>query len=188
MIKSYNGFEAKTSTTREILPAGGYVAKIVSAKVESTEWGDKLIVAFDIDEGDYRGFFKQDFDSNPNEDKKWRGTLRLSIPADDGSETDNWKKRSFNNFAGALEDSNDGYTWDWNEAKLKGKIFGVLFRNKEWEINGRTGWTTEACSSTSASAIRDGKFKTPKDKPLAIKPAPAASNFSDAEDDGEVPF
>ena len=188
MIRQYNGFEAKANAAREILPAGGYVAKIVSAKVESGQYGERLIVAFDIDEGDFRGFFKQDYDSNPNEDKKWRGVLRLSIPMDDSSETDNWKKRSMNNFAGALEDSNEGYTWDWNENKLKGKLFGVLFRNKEWEMNGRTGWTTEACSATSIENVRNGKYKMPKDKPLANRPAPAASAFTEAEDDGDVPF
>ena len=188
MIKKYNDFEAKVTTSREIIPAGGYVASIISAKVESTEWGDKLIVAFDIAEGDYRGFFKKDFDANQNEDKKWRGTLRLSIPEDDGSEKAAWKKRSMNHFAGALEESNDGYAWDWNEAKLKGKLFGVLFRNKEWEMSGRTGWTTEACATTSAKAIRDGKFKVPKDKPLNNSPAPAAPAYNEAEDTGDLPF
>ena len=45
-------------------------------------------------------------------------------------------------------------------------MFGVLFRNKEWEMNGRTGWTTEACSAIDAQSVRDGKLKMPKDKPL----------------------
>ena len=188
MIKKYNGFEAKTSSAREILPAGGYVAKIVSAKAEETQYGDRLIVAFDIAEGEYAGFFKRDFDGNTNEDRKWRGTLRLSLPTDDGTEIDGWRVRSMNNFAGALEESNDGYTWDWNETKLKGKLLGVLFRNKEWEMNGRTGWTTEACSSTSAQRIRDGKFKVPKDKPLANRTVVPSPAFAEVEDDGEVPF
>ena len=111
-----------------------------------------------------------------------------SSSEDDGSEKDAWKKRSMNNFAGALEESNDGYAWDWNEAKLKGKLFGVLFRNKEWEMNGRTGWTTEACATTSAKAIRDGKFNVPKDKPLNNSQAPAAPAYNEAEDTGDLPF
>lgn len=193
MIKKYSGYEAKKSGgAREILPAGGYVARIVSAKIDSTQWGDKLIVAFDIAEGDYRDFFKKDFDGNQNEDKKWRGVYRLSIPADDGSEQDEWKKRSFNNFAFALENSNQGYVWDWDESKLKGKLFGVLFRNKEWEMNGRTGWTTEACSSMDAQSIRNGKFKTPKDKALNGSNRAATSRFEttaiSADEDDALPF
>lgn len=190
MIKQYSGYAAKKSGgAREILPAGGYVARIVSAKVDSTQWGDKLIVAFDIAEGDYREFFKKDFDGNVNEDKKWRGVYRLSIPADDGSEQDEWKKRSFNNFAFALENSNQGYVWDWDESKLKGKLFGVLFRAKEWEINNRTGWTTEACSSIDAQSIRDGNFKIPKEKPLSNKSETTnAAPMNEIEDDGELPF
>ena len=188
MIKQYNGYEAKQSKSREVLPAGGYVAKIASAKIESYDWGDRLVIAFDIAEGDYRGFFKQDYDSNPNEDKKWRGVIRFGIPADDGSDSDAWKKRQMNNLAGALEESNEGYVWDWDESKLKGKLLGVLFRNKEWEMNGRTGWTTEACATIDVKAIREDKFKTPKDKPLNNSPAPAAPAYNEAEDTGDLPF
>ena len=196
MIKKFGGYEAKKSggSAREILPAGGYVAKIVSARVDETQYGDKLIVAFDIAEGDYREFFKRDFDNNTNEDKKWRGVYRLNIPADDGSEQDEWKKRSFNNFAYALEESNKGYAWDWDESKLKGKLFGVLFRNREWEFKGRTGWSTEACSATDVKSIRDGKFKTPKDKALnggarfETTAVPATTAAGTDDDSGDLPF
>jgi len=190
MIKKYGGYEAKKSGgAREILPAGGYVGRIISAKVEETQYGDKLIVAFDIAEGDYREFFKRDFDGNSNEDKKWRGVYRLNIPADDGSEYDEFRKRSFNNFAFALEDSNSGYTFDWDETKLKGKLFGVLFRNKEWAFNGRSGWTTEACSATDIKSIREGKFRVPKDKPLGgATVAPGTTAAEDAESGDDLPF
>ena len=192
MIRKFSGYEAKKSGgAREILPAGGYVAKIISAKVEAGNYGEKLIVAFDIDEGDYRGFFKRDFEGNTNEDKKWRGVYRLNIPADDGSEQDGWRKRSFNNFAFAVENSNSGYTFDWDEKRLKGKLFGVLFRNKEWAFNGRSGWTTEACSATDAQAIRDGKYKVPKDKGLdggARFETTAASAVAEDESSDDLPF
>lgn len=191
MIKHFNGYEAKKSgSAREILPAGGYVAKIVSAKVDETQYGDRLIIAFDIAEGDYREFFKRDFDGNQNEDKKWRGVYRLSIPADDGSEKDEWKKKSFNNFTACVQESNDGYVWNWDEKTLKDKFIGVLFRNKEWEINGKTGWTTEASHITDAESIRKGKFKVPKDKPLANSNSNNASfkPVDEGEEDGELPF
>ena len=191
-MKQYSGFEAKVSSgAREVLPAGGYVARIISAKVEENDYGERLVIAFDICEGDYREFFKRDFDGNTNEDKKWRGVYRASIPTDDGSEKDGWKKRTMNNVIGSFEASNDGYHWDWDEKKLKGKIVGVLFRNKEWEMHGRTGWTTECCALTSADNIRDGKFKMPKDKPLdgsSATPPTYSGAFVEAEDSGDLPF
>ena len=103
MIKKYNDFKAeKVGAPREILPAGGYVAKIMSAKVESFAWGDVLVMAFDITEGDFANFFKRDFDNNPNEDKRWRGTLRMNIPNDSADQQNEWRKRAFNNLIACL--------------------------------------------------------------------------------------
>lgn len=193
MIKQYSGAHAQKRVEREKLPAGGYVAKILDAKVQTYDFGDMLVLSFDIAEGIYKDHFKKDYTANPNEDKKWRGTFRLSIPKDDGSEKDEWSKNGFNGFIYAIEDSNPGYTWDWNEAMLKGKLIGVLFRNKEWEWKGDKGWMTECCAVDAVSTIREGKFKQPKDKPLAKKQentfASAAANaFSDTDEDGELPF
>lgn len=189
-MKAFNGYEAKRSGSgRETLPAGGYICKILSAKEESYKWGNVLVLAIDVDEGEYKGIWKRDYDNNTNEDKKWRGTFRINIPKDDGSEQDAWTKRTFNNAMWAIEQSNPGYTWDWDEKKLKGKKIGVIYRNREWEYNGNTGWTTEAGGSESVDNIRDGKFKLLKDRPLKNKPVAAATNSYDSvEDEGELPF
>lgn len=187
-MKQYKDFKAeRTSSGRETLPAGGYVCQILSAKVDSNQWGDTLIVAHDVCEGEYEGIFKRDFENNDREDKKWRGTFRLKLPKDDGSEQDEWKKRSFNNFIWAIEQSNPGYSWAWDEKSLKGKKVGLLYRNKEWEMNGRSGWTTEAAGSESIDNIRNGKFKMLKDKALpADRAVPVFVDDSDG--DGELPF
>ena len=187
-MKQFKDFKSERSSTgRETLPAGGYVCQILSAKVEENDWGSTLVIAHDVCEGDYNGIFKRDYDNNTMENKKWRGTFRLKLPKDDGSEQDAWKKRSFNNFIWAVENSNPGYSWAWDEKTLKGKKVGLLYRNKEWEYNGRSGWTTEAAGSESIDNIREGKFKTLKDKPLPEKHA-APVFTEDVEDDGELPF
>lgn len=188
MIKSYEGYEAKRTTTRETLPAGGYVAKIMDATVIHYDWGDVLKVDFDIVEGEYKGFFNNDYRNNINDNKKWRGNYRLNIP-DERNQYFDSQRKSFNNFIGCLEETNSGYHWDWDETKLKGKGIGVLFRNKEWEMNGNTGWTTECCAVTTANDIREGNFKMPKDKPLKTKTeTPSANAFSTIDDDSELPF
>ena len=146
------------------------------------------MLSFDIAEGQYKDFFTNDYRGQQGEDKRWRGTYRLTIPTDDGSERDGWNKRTFNNFIWCVEDANPGYQWDWNEAGLKGKTIGILFRNEEWEFNGNTGWSTKACAVTAVGDIRDGKLKMPKDKPLKNK-SPASIPVSVAQDLpwGEVP-
>ena len=193
-MKQFSGFEAKQSVNgRAILPAGGYVCDIKSAKVEEYQDGkfSSLVLAIDVSEGEHAGFFKRDYESNDREDKRWRGRYAISIPKDDGSEQDTWTKRTFGNFIWAVQESNPGYTWNWDEKSLKGKKVGVLFRNKEWEMNGKTGWTTEAGGSTTIDKIRDGSFSPLKDKPLKNRPsAPAtdASGFTELEDEDDLPF
>ena len=186
-MRAFKGYEAKKQGgAREILPAGGYVAKILNAEEKRYDWGDVLLISFDISEGEHSGFFNKDYQENTNEDKKWRGTYRLNIPKDDGSEKDGWTKNAFGGAMWAIEESNQGYTWNWDEKSLKGKTVGVLFRNKEWEMNGNTGWTTECCKLASADDIRNGKFRMPKDKPLKKKQSNASDFVPNVEvDDGE---
>ena len=191
MIKSYNGFKPERTTARETLPAGGYVAKIMDATVISYDWGDVLKVDFDIAEGEYKGFFATDYRNNTNDDKKWRGTYRINIPNESNQYFDSQRK-SFNNLIACLEETNSGFHWAWDESALKGKGIGVLFRNKEWEYNGSTGWTTECCTVTTAKDIREGNFKMPKDKPLKAKAANTGVNskttFAPVDDDADLPF
>ena len=193
-MKAWNDFQAKKSgSTREILPAGGYVCEIKTAKVEeynsSKGLYSFLVIALEVIEGEYKGFWKKDFDNNTNEDKKWRGTLRLSIPKDDGSDMDNWTKRTFGNFIWAIQESNSGYAWDWDEKKLKGKKIGVLYRDREWEYNGNTGWTTEACGAISVEECREGKFKLPKPKALKNRPQTEQTKVEDVvESEDDLPF
>lgn len=197
-MKPYGDYKAEQATTREPLPAGGYVAKIIGAKVatykgkDGTSY-DKLEIGFDIVEGQYKGHFQDDFAANSNPDKKWRGVFRLPVPKDDGTEKDGWSKRSFGNAMWAVEASNTGYSWDWNEAGLKNKLVGVLFRDKEWAWESKTGWTTECCAFDSVESIKGGKFKQPKPKALTEEKASGAAaaftTLTEEEDDGDkLPF
>lgn len=194
-MKPFNGAKAERRAQREKLPAGGYIAKILDAKEVEYGWGTVLLISFDIVEGEYKDFFRKDYSAQQQEDKKWHGTYRLVEPKDDGSEKDGWTKNTFNNAIWAWEKSNSGYHWDWNEAGLKGKMVGVLFRNREWEMNGNTGWTTECCDFTDVASIRGNTFKVPKDKPLKAdvkrNAAPKSNldvDFEELEDESDLPF
>lgn len=193
-MRQYDGFKAERSVSgaREVLPAGGYVAKILAAKEEVFNWGSRLTLRIDILEGEFKDFFKRDYDSNSRDDRKWRGKMTINVPSEnDTGEYADWHKREFNDFIYNVEASNPGFHWDWDENKLKGLKVGALFNNFEWNIEGRTGWSTECKRSCPVDDIHNNSFKIPKDRPLKNKKsAPAnTSGFSEiSEDDGEVPF
>lgn len=189
MINKPKGYDdAKAYTEAERLPIGGYVLKIMNAKTQNYTWGQVLVVAFDIIEGDYKDFFKNNFDMQQQEDKKWKGTIRINLPKDDGTEQDNWTLRSLKTNMTAIEDSNEGYTWDWNEDSLKGKIVGGIFRNKQYEYEGKTGFFTECFKLMAVDKIREGKFKMPEDK-LLNKSADTTipEGFGEFKDE-DIPF
>lgn len=190
MIKAYNGYKAERRTFREPLPAGGYVAKVMDARTIKYDWGEQLIVDFDIAEGERKGFFAADYRANTNDAKKWRGSYRIIIPDENNQYFDS-QRATFNDFIACVEESNAGYRWSWEEKTLKDKTLGVLFRNKEWEWEGKSGWTTECGGVATADDIRNGNFKQLKDKPLKNKPTTAATYttaFTSVEDDSDLPF
>ena len=174
MIRKPNDWEnVQAFGERRSLPVGAYICKIIQAVVRDSGYGDQLNIVFDISEGEYAGFFKDGFDSNPREDKKWKGVLRQFLPKDDGSEKDGWTKSSLKGLITAIEESNPGYTWNWDERTLAGKVIGIIFRNEEWEYDGKTGWATRPFRACSTDAVYDGRYMLPKDKPLKNNAAPA---------------
>lgn len=186
-MKPFTGYEAKRST-REQIPVGGYIVKILDAEEVHYTWGRVLMLRFDIAEGDYQDYFKKEYKDQTREDKKWQGVYRLYVPKEDGSQEDGWTKNTFNGVMFAFEDSNLGFHWDWDETKLKGLTVGALFRNEEWEYDGRTGWKTKCCSLIPVEDVRQKRYNMPKDKPLppAKKPASTA-DFEEITDD-DLPF
>lgn len=192
-MRKIDGFTAQErSGGKEILPAGGYVAKILDAHEKQTQTGKSMLeISFDIASGEYTGFFKKDYAQNTAEDKRWRGVYRLFVPVGDGSERDSWSKNTLENAIWAIEESNPGYHWDWDESKLKGKTVGVLFRDKEWEYNGLTGITTECGAFTTVDKINSKTFKPLKAKMLKKQQKQEIASFgelSTLEDDFELPF
>ncbi len=79
----------------------------------------RLDVSLDIAEGEYQDYYKNDYKNQNTEDKKWRGVLKLYLPKEDGTEKDNWTISVFKAFTEAVEESNQGYHWDWDETTLK---------------------------------------------------------------------
>lgn len=173
------------------LPIGGYVLKILKTKVERFDWGNVLVLMIDVAEGEHTDFYKKNYDAQ-QDNKKWKGSYRINLPKDDGTEQDQWAVRKLKSAMTAVEKSNEGYVWNWDETSLAGKLVGGLFGNKEYEINGKTGFYTDCRALCSAERIRSGDFEIPKDKLLNNSSA-ATNSFADmpsgfmAMDDG-IPF
>ena len=204
MIRKPNNWnEVKEFSDRPKLPLGAYVCKVKKAAVQANDYGEQLCIVFDIFEGDWRNFYAEDFESNTQENKKWKGVLRQWLPKEDGSEKDGWTKSALKGMVTAFEKSNPGYVFNWDETTLAGKMVGILFRNEEWEYEGKTGWTARPYRAISVDSVRSGDFRLPKDKPLkkddtgyaassgydGYSSYSAPSDFSVLnDDDSELPF
>ena len=171
MIKQFNDFATTKAYSAEggfeQLPRGGYVCKILSAKIEEPNGKQMVKIAFDVLEGDYKGFFQKSYEEDTREDKKWpiSGTYALWVPLDDGSKEDGWTKRTLKTFTDALEESNNGYHFDWDEQKFKGKSVGLIFNYKSYKTKeNKFGMSPNVANACSVSAIRSGAFKVPDDK------------------------
>lgn len=169
-MKQFNGFEdakkAAQASGGQKLPAGAYVCEVVGVAYNNGENGksDYIIVQFDIAEGEFKGFFKKQYEENQNDNKKYKGTTRIYVPTDDGSENDERTKKSFASWTSSFEDSNVGYSWDWDEKKWKGKLVGIVFGETGTRIDDKDVIYTEARFAVSADKVRKGTAPVAKFK------------------------
>ncbi len=192
-MKAISGMEnvKAAGEAQERLPVGGYILKVLNAEVLDYSWGSVLKVDFDIAEGDYAGYYAEGYKMQQQEDKKWKGSYRMVIPKEgDDSDKNMWTMRNFKRDYEALEDSNKGYHWDWDESKLKGKLVGGVFHDCEYDINGANGFYTACHHFTSVENIKEEKFRVPKPRMLKRDNAPDGLNVGDFKplDDAELPF
>ena len=187
--------KTKRRKSFQILPKGAYVVTIKSAKEENNKSGvgTHLTIAFDIAEGEYKGFYQSQFESDTNEDKKWSrdAIYYVTVPNDNSPQYvwDNW-----NTFFADLEDSNGGFVFGGDVKTLKGKLIGGKFHNDQSEYNGNVYDHTRMRWTCPADDVRNGKpGKMPKDSLIvSSKPAAGATSSDDfmdlPEDNEEFPF
>ena len=184
-------YAADGQSNDSTLPKGGYLCKVKTAKVEQTKTGkDVLVVAFDISDGEYKGFFQQKFDSDDRAEKKWRGIYRLILTKNDGK-----TNPFFKGFITSIEASNKGYMWNWEEKTLKDKVFGGLFSVEEYYGNdGQVRSTTKCNLAISVQKLNEGDYKLPQDYLIEKKENVSNSDNSgfyavpNTEDYDDLPF
>jgi hypothetical protein len=193
-MKQFKGFERKEQVEWEQLPKGAYVIKLLNVKEEANKnsSGTHLAIAFDIAEGEYQGFYKKAFENDTREDKKWNNdaVIYINCPEDNSQQ---WVIDNFNKFITAVEDSNEGYHWSWDEKTLKNKLVGAKFCIEQSEYGGKIYDHTKAKWFIAAKKIRDGKYgKLPNDKLITNSKAnDGPSDFVNIPDNitaEEIPF
>lgn len=161
-MKAFNGYDDAKKAARyeggERLPIGAYICQIKNVQYVAGKDGnsDRIDILFDVIEGDYKDFFKKQYDTNQNEDKKWKGRKSIYVPKDDGSDKDIWTKNAFAKWTNSFEDSNPGYKWDWKEDKWKGLKVGIVFGETGTVIEGREILYTEPRFACDIKKVKDG--------------------------------
>ena len=158
------------------LPAGIYGVKITNVvDVPDKEY---LEVYCDIVKGEYANYFKTLVDSGLNDSSRSiRSYKSKALPF-------------FKAFITAVEKTNPGYSWDWDEKKLIGKNVIAVFGEEEYldkDNNVKVG--TKVVEFRSLEAFNAGKIKVPELKKLpvteTVKPETDATTSVDLDD---LPF
>lgn len=165
-IENWDKVEANYGEAKRIV-AGGYICKVLACRQETSQRSGKkmLVINFDIAEGEYKDFYLEKYKNAPRDqsnpvEPKWQGKYYILL------EGENFEGR-LKAFTTSIEESNEGYKWDWNEETLKGKTFGGIFREEEYlAFNGEVRTSAKLWQVRSVKKIRDGEFEVPKKKEL----------------------
>lgn len=153
----------------EKLPVGGYVAKILN--VQDVPEKEYLKISFDIDDGEKKGFFAEQYKNDTKEDKKWpnAGFFIRSYKSTATS--------MFKGFINAVENSNKGYKYDFDESTLKNKKIGIVVALEEYQNQkGQIRERTYISAVRSVDTIKKGDFTVPELKKLNVTKSTNASN------------
>ena len=190
MKPTYDGFEARRSNFIQLPPPGAYVAEIQAVRTEQSynKDRDEIVLMIEITEGEFAGQYHKVFEEQKErfgDSVEYRGTFKLRpyLPSDDA-----WVKSSFEGNIWAIQESNPGYAWDWDESKLKGKKVGISIRKTLYTGNdGSDKETTEIGRLESIDDVKAGKCKLMKERD-GRKKGGTSSKPTDVTDEVEVPF
>lgn len=175
-FEGYDEMRANRSTSRNRqLKAGGYVLNIMNVKKTTSKAGSSMFeISFDIFEGEFANFYAEKYRKNTSPSRKWGGKYYMVLP-DKGNQTQaayEKRLRTFTEFMADIEESNEGYTWNWREESLQGKKVGGIFGREQFQGNDNAlHFSTKLFWFASVETIRKGDFSVPEDRLLDLAPA-----------------
>jgi hypothetical protein len=176
-MQRYDNYDATQAFTGDFeeLELGGHICRIKSVECTAKPYGELLTIEFDIAEGTQAGYYQRKFDSLG----KWVGKYYQTVKKDD--------LKFFKGFITAIEKSNPGFKFDFDEKQLVGKLFGGVFGQEEYESNGEVKVSTKCVQVRSVEEIRKG-VPVPKLKKLKGNNGSPAFFAVDASDTDDLPF
>ena len=191
-MQDYTSY-AKQPAQFEILPAGGYIAKIID--VDDREWKNHSepahMIMMDIAEGEHMAIYQK---NNQGADKPRWLSYWFAEPSQGSPD---WLLSKVGGIQTSLAESNDNVNLADPHA-WKGKLVGVGVGDEEVESQSGTVYTRPYVSYICSTArIRAGEnqkggYKIPKLKkldapaPMPVQASDLTDSFSAAEDD--IPF
>ena len=185
-MKRINNWEnIQESTSFKRLTPNGYICKIL--KVEDHPEKEYLKIYFDIFKGDDKGYFKKQYDGDTRKEKKWpnAGTFIRSYKDSAAS--------MFKGFTNAVEKSNKGYQWNFDEKTLVNKIIGLIIADEQYQNQkGQVRVRNYVAAVRSVETIEKGEYEVPALKELTTTKVTTATpandplpDFSDVFPDAE---
>ena len=163
------------------IPADGYVMEILKSEITQSRNGNEMLnLALEVNEGEYKDYFAERFEQKKgfNADAKWPCIFRQLTRGNSAG--------FFKRLIGNIERSNQGYSFkgsEFDESTLKGKLIGFVFRDEEWEYNGKKDFTAKPYASRAVADIRNKKFDIPKPVLLDNSTADTTPKTPSASDD-----
>lgn len=196
MKATYSGFEAKKSGNYLSLPKpGAYIGEIQGAREEDAYIKDHkaLVLMLEVTEGEYKNryhdVYAEQSERFGKDSTKYKGVLKITAPNNDDSDDLLWIRTIFENAMCCVQESNDGYTWDWDEQKLVGKGIGFSVRESIYTGNdGSERHTTEICQLESVPDVKGGKVKPIRARDSRRKKPTSDNNMTDVTGKVDVPF
>ena len=182
---------ADYETTREYtdfqkLPAGAYEVTIIRAE----DNGKQLCLLFDISDGEFKNYYHNKFDNAkknfPN--AKYKGVFRLWYP--NGGQYDDNAKRRMKTALKTIKEENNlsvDFTHEWDGAALKGAHTGMIFREQEYDYNGKHGFTVQPYTIISLEKLHSGNYIIPEAKRLSSSAPASANGFVDVSGEDDLP-
>lgn len=152
-INNWNEVQASNDDFRRPA-AGGYICRII--RVTDAPDKEYLHIEYDIEEGEFKGHWQE----TAERFGWWGGDFYRSYKDS--------ALGMFKGFTNAVEGSNKGYKWDWNEKALEGKLIGLVLGEEEYIKNdGSVATRLKVRSNKTIDEIKDGRFRIPKLKKLS---------------------
>ena len=180
-IENWDSIVESTSFKR--LAPNGYIVKIL--KIEDHPDKEYLKIYFDIVKGDDKGYFKKQYDGDTRKERKWpnAGTFIRSYKDSAAS--------MFKGFINAIEKSNKGYQWNFDEKTLVNKVVGLIIADEQYQNQkGQVRVRNYVAAVRSVETIEKGEYEIPALKELTttkITTAPANDPIPDADFEAMFP-